>query len=85
MPGTCNSVGYLAGVNSLQAIEGKLMCRESIKERFGLMRDELNATGHQIVYSIDDWGTTNPYTYGMEVCSQASSMMSWELTLRLQA
>lgn len=44
------------------------VCRATIRQRFELMRDALNATGRQIVYAIDDWGTTNPYTYGEQVC-----------------
>ena len=31
------------------------------------MRDALNATGHPIVYSIDDWGVTNTWQYGTYV------------------
>lgn len=39
----------------------------SIKERFGVMRDALNATGRPIIFAIDDWGVTNTWKYGTEV------------------
>ncbi len=44
--------------------------RESVRGRFAVMRDALNATGHPITYAIDDWGVTNTWTYGTTVLSQ---------------
>ena len=45
--------------------------RESVRGRFAVMRDALNATGQPIVYSIDDWGVTNTWTYGTTVLLHA--------------
>lgn len=41
--------------------------RGSVRGRFAVMRDALNATGHPIVFSIDDWGVTNTWQYGTYV------------------
>eukprot|EP01025_Chloroclados_australasicus_P024344 TRINITY_DN24440_c0_g1_i5.p1 TRINITY_DN24440_c0_g1~~TRINITY_DN24440_c0_g1_i5.p1 ORF type:complete len:436 (-),score=71.20 TRINITY_DN24440_c0_g1_i5:1764-3071(-) len=38
-----------------------------VAERFLRMRDALNATGRFMVYSICDWGSGEPWTWGKEV------------------
>ncbi|EIE26102.1 glycoside hydrolase [Coccomyxa subellipsoidea C-169] len=51
--------------------------KESVRGRFAVMRDALNATGHPITYAIDDWGVTNTWTYGTTVAN------SWRTTAGL--
>ena len=43
-------------------------CSASVRQRFEIMRDALNATGKPFIYAIDDWGVTNTWNYGAEVC-----------------
>ena len=39
------------------------------------MRDALNRTGKVITYAIDDWGVTNTWNYGQEVCPVAQPVL----------
>ena len=43
------------------------LCRQGVQKQFEVMRDALNKTGRPIVYAIDDWGVTNPWSYGIGV------------------
>ena len=43
-----------------------------------MMRDALNRTGKPITYAIDDWGVTNTWNYGQEVCpSSVNHVVCW--------
>jgi alpha-galactosidase len=40
---------------------------QTTREAYSLMRDKLAATGHPIVFSLCEWGSTQPWTWGAEV------------------
>ncbi|EGC38562.1 hypothetical protein DICPUDRAFT_86485 [Dictyostelium purpureum] len=47
---------------------------ENPQERYQIMSNSLNATGRQIFFSLCDWGTDNPWTFGGAIAN------SWRTT-----